>query len=994
MFKRIIINALAVAAGMSAIFGCTNKIEEPFVTPTGEPSITLQLHTGKKTRATDPFNEEEDKINSVDLFFFKGTGPDPANSAAVFAWHGGSAVDGGTLNVSIPLALIYDEDGKSTNRIDDLFDRAAGDQCTVYTVVNWSGAQDLVDVVKEGGSVTISKLRALKATTEFFATSRDFDASTGIVMFTNEETTGKKNGETTEPNVVKFSDDGTKKSATGHLYVQALAAKIDLFVDFAESVEGTDPTAPDDGTEYKWKPAMRPSTSLGTTIPTAEVHLVNGLKAVRLGGWANDDKALFAEEDEYFDTRVGEDAGGVPYWHRLNATAGESATIAEWATNTPFYTYPNKWEISPLELHRTTLLLKVDWLPYDAETGDEAGKDAVTTYYTVPLNLDGNELEPSNYYRVKVMIKTLGGQNFGEPVELNASVEILKWGHAELEADIREVRYLRCEQKVYDVNGIDSDPYNSDPVTGEDIIDPWTDVLNNTETTTIPFYTSHKVKVASVTVRYHYYLRLNEFDLNLRGYTYKYTPGDVDIDLQGKDYEAQDKAQLASKESLINPTAFTLNKEELESGQYAGVYIDEMNSTLTVYHQFYPLSSGLTNGHYTYNKVNKYAPYEIVIKLQHADDSSMTEEIRLIQYPPINIVAQKNKATGDGTYGNVFINGQNRNTETVWFPTYGWDFIGGIKNSGLTGLLRGWLGSSSNPNMYVFTIQNLEPEDAPWHIGDTRNLHYISTELKTDYIAIGRYSAPLDPVTYDVRSSDDLTYPNGSWDTPGNYFTSSQLWYDGELKEESGHRLTYYYPAEETPAEEQRWMISPKFRVASSFGSHSTATQNNPMERNEARKRCASYQEDGYPAGRWRLPTPGEMAYIARLQYQDIIPEIFETGRGRTNDDLRPYWTSHGLYEMKEGGEEAGINEIKTSGYVGGLIAGAFSNRTLNVERRVENWTSRWYLIGYVRCVYDDWYWTMKDAEGNDIPDKLPADKVRQFHWGDKEKTNPLLPQN
>ena len=964
MFKRVIIRGLAVAAGMSAIFGCTNKIEEPFVTPAGEPSITLQLHTGKKTRATDPFNAEEEKINSVDLFFFKGTDPNLESSAAVFAWHGGSAVDDGTLNVSIPLELIYDEDGKGDNRIYDLFDRA--DQCTVYTIVNWSGAQDWVNKVKEGEKVTISDLRALKATTEFFAT-REFDAKTGIVMFTNEETTGKKNGETTEPNVVKFSDDDTKKSATGHLYVQALAAKIDLFVNFAESVKGVDPTATGEGanTEHDWKVAMRTSNSLNMTIPTAEVHLVNGVKSVRLGGWEWTNESRPADED-YFDTRNGEDASGNPYWHRLNATAGESANLGKWATNTPFYTYPNKWEISPLELHRTTLLLKVDWLP---DGSQDVVNDALTTYYTVPLTLDANALEPNNYYRVKVTINTLGGQNFGEPVELvDASVEILKWGKAELEADIREVRYLRCEQTVYDPNGEKT----------------WTDVMNNTETTTIPFYSSHKVEIASVTIRYHYYLELNEFDLDLRGYAHKYTPGDVDVsddDVDENlkdDYEAFDKAELASKESLINAAAFTLNKEELESGQYAGVYIDEMNNTLTVYHQFYPISSTLSNGHYTYDKVDKYAPYEIVIKLRHKDDPTETEIIKIIQYPPINIVAQKNKSKS--AYGDVYINSQTQKTGT---NQDGWDYITGIESKGgIAGWARKRVGATTNPNMYVFTIQNLEPKDAPLHIGESRNLYYRSDNLQTNRITVqGRYI--LSP----VYSEDKLIY---SSNMPGTWFGSAPAWENGKSTLETGsgsRRLTYYYPTDEADAEVQRWMISPKFRISSSYGSHIKAiilnlSNGNPMNRIDARRRCAAYQEAGYPAGRWRLPTPGEMQYVARLQDAGIIPEIFETGK--YGDDMRPYWTSHGLYEMDDDGKtvvEIGT-EASSSRYRTGFLLGA----TANIENQGTLLRPEYHLVGWVRCVYDDWYWV--DQDGN--PDILPEDKITQFHWGDKEKTNPL----
>ncbi|MBR6270237.1 MAG: hypothetical protein IKR30_06700, partial [Bacteroidales bacterium] len=40
-------------------------------------------------------------------------------------------------------------------------------------------------------------------------------------------------------------------------------------------------------------------------------------------------------------------------------------------------------------------------------------------------------------------------------------------------------------------------------------------------------------------------------------------------------------------------------------------------------------------------------------------------------------------------------------------------------------------------------------------------------------------------------------------------------------------------------------------------------------------KRAMSYQEDGYPAGRWRLPTEAEIAFIVARQNEGVIPWLF-----------------------------------------------------------------------------------------------------------------------
>ena len=97
-----------------------------------------------------------------------------------------------------------------------------------------------------------------------------------------------------------------------------------------------------------------------------------------------------------------------------------------------------------------------------------------------------------------------------------------------------------------------------------------------------------------------------------------------------------------------------------------------------------------------------------------------------------------------------------------------------------------------------------------------------------------------------------------------------------------------------------------------------------------AEKRCASYQEDGYPAGRWRLPTYAEAAFIVSLSNEKKIPYLFNTG---TN-----YWCAHG--DFKPNGNNVDLNPDGNS--------------------------------NSVRCVYDEWYW------GSDqIANKST------FTWGD-----------
>ena len=96
-------------------------------------------------------------------------------------------------------------------------------------------------------------------------------------------------------------------------------------------------------------------------------------------------------------------------------------------------------------------------------------------------------------------------------------------------------------------------------------------------------------------------------------------------------------------------------------------------------------------------------------------------------------------------------------------------------------------------------------------------------------------------------------------------------------------------------------MISPQFMTASSYGQCPVY-----MTKAQAELRCATYQEDGYPAGRWRLPTQAEVNYAIQLKEWEVIPELFTSGQN--------YWNAN-------------------------------SDENTNGGR------------GVVRCVYDTWYW-------------------------------------
>ena len=141
----------------------------------------------------------------------------------------------------------------------------------------------------------------------------------------------------------------------------------------------------------------------------------------------------------------------------------------------------------------------------------------------------------------------------------------------------------------------------------------------------------------------------------------------------------------------------------------------------------------------------------------------------------------------------------------------------------------------------------------------------------------------------------------------------------------------YLSTREDTEAQR---IIAPAFKIASSRGKTLPVTFDN------AQRRCAAYQEDGYPAGRWRIPTEAEIEFIVGLSDRNKIPSLFDG----------TYWSASGrTYTNDEDG-------------------GSFSEDISTGSNAV-------------RCVYDIWYWGEDDIEHDDRnQSRLTNDS---FVWGD-----------
>ena len=135
--------------------------------------------------------------------------------------------------------------------------------------------------------------------------------------------------------------------------------------------------------------------------------------------------------------------------------------------------------------------------------------------------------------------------------------------------------------------------------------------------------------------------------------------------------------------------------------------------------------------------------------------------------------------------------------------------------------------------------------------------------------------------------------------------------------------LDNYKPA----ADNTQDIIAPVFRIASSYGK----TQNMTYE--GAQKRCAAYQENGYPAGRWRLPTRAEIEYLMTLSGKGKIPTLFDP------EPDAGYWCGGKIFMA---GNPDDLFFVDANGSTPNNKTYSIGGTNYNV---------------WARCVYDEWFW-------------------------------------
>jgi len=148
--------------------------------------------------------------------------------------------------------------------------------------------------------------------------------------------------------------------------------------------------------------------------------------------------------------------------------------------------------------------------------------------------------------------------------------------------------------------------------------------------------------------------------------------------------------------------------------------------------------------------------------------------------------------------------------------------------------------------------------------------------------------------------------------------------------------LRWYYPTEKSARTEN--MVAPSYRISSKF----SGIEFGKLDKKYAEYRCAAFQEDGFPAGRWRLPTKAEVNFIGQLSAKGFIEFLFNNGD--------TYWSANGPIRIN-GGSVVDVDETSET-------------------------------VALLRCVYDSWYWDKVDG----LEEDPRHDPRNEFVWGDKER--------
>lgn len=907
--KKYIVIFTIWFAGVLSLTGCSD-FKENVIDDFGLNTLNFEIGISGATRAGMQNSDGEDEYNENKF-----------DRVDIFLYEKGSEDN---VMENVPAALhkvaslsASSETTTATISFSELKESlgTAGKTFWVYAVANCPAISSMVNP-------TLGDLKAEIVKNDTF---RSADKQSDFVMTTFAKSISVTLSETSEN--VKAGDK---------LQFRRVAAKIRVALDVVESIT--------DAKNETWYP----------DLSKMRIYISNGVKTARLDGslYKEGNEYLLGEKDYYNIVTSGSTTTeDYKYARKLEApSAGSSADSAPgtegentpdiYCNRLPYYTYPNEWTDGMSDSHQTMLTIVVPWK--DKKTADYTIYKP--TYYRIPVN-NNTKIESNAYYYIRTHIGMIGSETSEEPMEVEMQCEIADWGYADnTDVSLRPLRYLIFNQRIFNI-------YNERSIT-------------------IPFSSTHPCEV-----------------VGFKGHFYTFNS-----EVSPKYGDAVEKS--FDEKATWNGTSSS--NTIFGNDKYFYYKIDNVNNTITFSHDFY----NIWQISYSGDKVSRingpfarqsrarrstihknYSPVDVELTVRHSTgqsiDAGYEETIRLTFYPPVYVTTEYVDPTGSPIEsGYVFINGYHKTS------TGGFGVVQNRNNN-----------SGDTRCMTTYTVTQLDDEEKElWRIGDPRT-YYINNALTNSSMRVdisdntdiwtdggGPYDGSqtdrhtsglknIGRVIWEYYSGPDwfMDWSGGQWAVKADAWSNKQYLDDDktQLNPQYHRTLSYYYPASEFT--EDANIVAPKFTVMSYDYRNGAGNQ---MSRENARRKCATSQQYGYPAGRWRLPTKGEVEIMNNMQNFNITGDVF----GGT-----PYWCT----------------QFSTNGSLtdDGQIVAYQSNPDTR--------------SAYVRCVYDNWYWEQVDADGHEGMNRIPNDGKtytlsdgstviasdkelwKYFTWGDRPKENP-----
>lgn len=333
-------------------------------------------------------------------------------------------------------------------------------------------------------------------------------------------------------------------------------------------------------------------------------------------------------------------------------------------------------------------------------------------------------------------------------------------------------------------------------------------------------------------------------------------------------YDGSDGSEISSQNATNTGNPFESNSS-YGGFPLGGYSVNAVDGILTVTHDI-PSS--------------QFAPATITVALTNSKISD-PESIVFTQYPAIYIDAQRSN-------GYVFVN----NTSNDYTYQYNW-----------RQQITNYRDAKDDSNTNIGGVGSRNNITGSGTTNNNRNLYTIH---------ISSFSSGSSYILGDPRTSEPVSLAglNGTGTGGNKFYYPTRSAYKTSLPTDPG-------------TDDTEMMISPEFMIASSYGA---SMSGHYYSYDNAKKRCAAYQEDGYPAGRWRMPTFAEVKYIMELSADSKIPSLFLL----TNNDDEGYWCANGKIR---------------------------GNNSAKPEMAPKTNTQ----ITAVRCVYDTWYWGKDPYQDN-----------------------------